>query len=288
MLPPEGRRAAPRAHQWQLADSPLGRAAKYPERHDPGLLFPIERAPQRALLGFDGALPFGGVDLWTAYELSWLDAAGKPQVAIATFAVPADSPRLVESKSVKLYLAGLNLTRFATEADVAATLARDLGPRGRRRDRSDADAAARERVAAARRSRRRLHRRVADRGRSLRAAAGGADGGRSRAQRVAVHAALPIRVPGHGTARLRLRADRLSRARGSIARDCCATSCRSAGIPASTSIASSASSPTCGGAASRQALSVYARFTRRGGIDINPYRSSGGGGPPVHVRTARQ
>ena len=122
-----------------LADSPLGRAAKYPERHDPGLLFSIERAPQRALLGFDGALPFGGVDLWTAYEVSWLDAAGKPQVAIATFAVPADSPRLVESKSVKLYLAGLNLTRFAAESDVAGTLARDLGQRGRRGDRRDAD-----------------------------------------------------------------------------------------------------------------------------------------------------
>ena len=65
----------------ELSESPLGRAARYPERYDPGLLFAIDRATQRALLGFDGALPFGGVDLWTAYELSWLDrrrqAAGR-------------------------------------------------------------------------------------------------------------------------------------------------------------------------------------------------------------------
>lgn len=109
-----------------LSDSPLGRAAKYPDRYDPDLLFAIERAPQRDLLGLGPTLRFGGVDLWTAYEVSWLDAAGKPQVAIASFAVPADSPRLVESKSVKLYLAGMNLTRFPSEGDVAATLARDL------------------------------------------------------------------------------------------------------------------------------------------------------------------
>jgi 7-cyano-7-deazaguanine reductase len=164
-----------------LADSPLGRAAKYPEGHDPGLLFSIEREPQRALLGFGGALPFVGVDLWTAYEVSWLDAAGKPEVSIASFAVPADSPRLVESKSVKLYLAGLNLARFAAASDVAATLARDLGNAVGNRDRSDADAARRKRSAAARRSRRRLHRCAADRARSLRTAARSALRHRSRA-----------------------------------------------------------------------------------------------------------
>ena len=86
----------------------------------------MERSPQRAELGFGAALPFGGVDLWTAYELSWLDAAGKPQVAIATFAVPAESPRLVESKSVKLYLTAFNQTRFSSDSDVAAALGRDL------------------------------------------------------------------------------------------------------------------------------------------------------------------
>jgi NADPH-dependent 7-cyano-7-deazaguanine reductase QueF-like protein len=114
----------------ELTDSPLGRAAKYPERHDPGILFSIERATQRSLLGFEGVPPFGGVDLWTAYELSWLNRDGKPEVAIATFAVPADSPRLVESKSVKLYLTGFNLTHFDGPSDVAATLARDLSHAG--------------------------------------------------------------------------------------------------------------------------------------------------------------
>ena len=72
-------------------------------------------------------LPFRGADLWTAYEMSWLDPGGKPQVAIATFAVPAESPRIVESKSVKLYLTAFNQTRFASAAAVAATIERDLG-----------------------------------------------------------------------------------------------------------------------------------------------------------------
>lgn len=109
-----------------LSDSPLGRAARYPEQYDPALLFAVDRGEQRRRLPFAGALPFVGVDLWTAYELSWLDRTGKPQVAIATFRVPADSPRLVESKSVKLYLTGFNLTRFDGDLAVTNTLARDL------------------------------------------------------------------------------------------------------------------------------------------------------------------
>ncbi len=109
-----------------LNASPLGHATRYADRYDPGLLFPVERAPQRAELGFGAALPFRGADVWTAYELSWLDAAGKPQVAIATFAVPATSPRLVESKSVKLYLTAFNQTHFASDGEVARAIARDL------------------------------------------------------------------------------------------------------------------------------------------------------------------
>ena len=109
-----------------LASSPLGRATVYAETYDPGLLFAVERAPLRDGLGFGATLPFRGADLWTAYELSWLDPHGKPQVAIATFEVPAASPRIVESKSVKLYLAALNQTKFATADAVADALARDL------------------------------------------------------------------------------------------------------------------------------------------------------------------
>jgi 7-cyano-7-deazaguanine reductase len=106
--------------------SPLGHATTYSEAYDPGLLFPVERAPQRAEIGLAPPLPFDGVDLWTAYEVSWLDMAAKPQVAIATFEVPADSPFIVESKSVKLYLTALNQSRFGTPAGVVATLERDL------------------------------------------------------------------------------------------------------------------------------------------------------------------
>jgi 7-cyano-7-deazaguanine reductase len=110
-----------------LAASPLGHATTYAERYDSGLLFPVERAPLRTELPAAGIARMRGVDLWTAYELSWLDAAGKPQVAIASFVVPAQSPRIVESKSVKLYLTAFNQTRFATAAEVGATIARDLG-----------------------------------------------------------------------------------------------------------------------------------------------------------------
>ena len=83
-----------------LDRSPLGKPTDYPERYDPALLFPIARARQREVFGLRGPLPFGGVDLWTAYEITWLDAHGKPQVAIGEFRVPADSPSIVESKSL--------------------------------------------------------------------------------------------------------------------------------------------------------------------------------------------
>lgn len=106
---------------------PLGRAVAYPACYDPGLLYPISRAPARAALGLGAALPFIGVDRWHAYELSWLDARGKPQVATATVEVPADSPCLVESKSLKLYLNSLNAARFDHPQQVLALLERDLG-----------------------------------------------------------------------------------------------------------------------------------------------------------------
>jgi 7-cyano-7-deazaguanine reductase len=87
-----------------LERSPLGHATGYPDTYDPTQLFGVPRASQRATLGLTGALPFTGSDLWTAYELTWLDSRGKPVVAIATIEVPADSPSIVETKSMKLYL----------------------------------------------------------------------------------------------------------------------------------------------------------------------------------------
>ena len=103
-------------------DSSLGRSVAYPDQYDASLLFPIPRAPARAELGLDAAepLPFAGHDRWHAYELGWLDGRGKPVVATATLTVPAESPHLVESKSLKLYLNSLNTTRF-DDAEAART-----------------------------------------------------------------------------------------------------------------------------------------------------------------------
>lgn len=110
-----------------LNDAPLGQVSAYPERYDPSLLYPIERAVNRAPLGItDGKLPFIGEDEWQAFELSWLNAKGKPIVAIARFRLPASSPRLIESKSWKLYLNGFNQTRFAAADEVRMRLAEDL------------------------------------------------------------------------------------------------------------------------------------------------------------------
>ena len=107
-------------------DSPLGKSVAGSANYDPGLLFAIPRAAKRAELGIDGALPFHGFDVWNAWELSWLDVRGKPCVAIAEFRVPADSPSLVESKSLKLYLNSFNETRFDDRDRVRATITRDL------------------------------------------------------------------------------------------------------------------------------------------------------------------
>jgi 7-cyano-7-deazaguanine reductase len=108
-------------------DSDLGKDTRYPDRYDPGLLFPIPRAPARAELGIGVVLPFAGVDIWNAYELGWLDPRGKPVVALGEFRVPADTPNLVESKSFKLYLNGFNREHCADAGEVRARLARDLG-----------------------------------------------------------------------------------------------------------------------------------------------------------------
>ena len=106
--------------------SPLGQKVHYADQYDAGLLFPIPRAPQRQALGITGALPFLGADLWTAFELSWLNPRGKPQVALAQITVPCESANIIESKSLKLYLGSFNNTRFADAAEVQARLRTDL------------------------------------------------------------------------------------------------------------------------------------------------------------------
>lgn len=108
------------------SETPLGRDVAYPADYDPGLLFPISRHPARDALGIGAAPPFAGHDRWHAYELSWLDARGKPCVATATFVVPCGSPNLIESKSLKLYLNSLNAHRIGDTDAVRALIARDL------------------------------------------------------------------------------------------------------------------------------------------------------------------
>lgn len=106
--------------------SPLGKSSAYQTQYAPDLLFPIARQQKRDELGLTGTLPFFGVDIWNAYELSWLNMRGKPQVAIATVTAPADSPNIVESKSFKLYLNSFNQTRLAGPDALLALLRDDL------------------------------------------------------------------------------------------------------------------------------------------------------------------
>ena len=242
---------------------------------------------RRRSIPFGGALPFRGADLWTAYELSWLDAVGKPKVAIATFTVPVDSPRIVESKSVKLYLTALNQVRFASAADVAATLRRDLA----QATGAEVDVrltlpdgfAALPRAEPA--------------GECLDALAIGFDGYAPVPQ--ALHATGPVVAetlftrlfrsvcpvtgqPDYASVELRYRGARIDRAgllrylvsfrRHPGFHEHCVervfVDVRSRCRP--------------------DHLAVYARFTRRGGVDINPFRTSGDDPVPVNARTARQ
>ena len=106
--------------------SQLGKPAGYIDHYDPSLLFPLPRGPKRAELGLAGHLPFFGADLWTAFELSWLNPRGKPQLAIAHITVPCETPQIVESKSFKLYLGSFSNSTFASAEEVRARIRDDV------------------------------------------------------------------------------------------------------------------------------------------------------------------
>ncbi len=107
--------------------SPLGQKAEYAQLYDAGLLFAIARQENRDDLGFDlSSLPFIGLDIWTAYEVSWLNYKGKPEVRIVEFSFSAEAPNLIESKSFKLYLNSFNATRFDSEQEVIKLWEDDL------------------------------------------------------------------------------------------------------------------------------------------------------------------
>ncbi len=94
--------------------------------YDPGQLFAVPRAEARSKLGFGDQLPFYGGDLWNAYEISWLDQKGKPCVAMAKILFPITSTHIIESKSLKLYLNSFNQTRFFSYREVDVLIKRDL------------------------------------------------------------------------------------------------------------------------------------------------------------------
>lgn len=109
------------------ADTPLGKQTEYVSVYTPSLLCPIPREEARELIEVSSdQLPFTGVDIWTGYELSWIDMKGKPQVAVGHFHFPCSSKSIVESKSFKLYLNSFNQTRFTDVNDVIKTLESDL------------------------------------------------------------------------------------------------------------------------------------------------------------------
>lgn len=109
----------------------LGKETEYKSEYDASLIFPISREQNREKLNqpeikVNGSLPFFGLDIWTGFEISWLNPKGKPQVAIAEFRIPAESSHIVESKSFKLYLNSFNNSKFENGSEVAKLMEKDL------------------------------------------------------------------------------------------------------------------------------------------------------------------
>lgn len=104
----------------------LGKSVDYAAIYTPELLQPVPRSLSRTQIGLTGVLPFHGADFWTGYELSWLNSKGKPQVAILQLSVPFDSPNLIESKSFKLYLNSFNQEKITNFDHLIETLDKDL------------------------------------------------------------------------------------------------------------------------------------------------------------------
>ena len=106
--------------------SQLGKASAYIDQYDAALLYPLPREAKRREIGIAASVPFLGADLWTAFELSWLNPRGKPQVALAHITIPCESTHIVESKSFKLYLNSFNNTRFDSADAVRERMRHDL------------------------------------------------------------------------------------------------------------------------------------------------------------------
>lgn len=109
-----------------LLHSPLGKKSSYIDQYEPSLLFPIPREVKRKEIGVEDPIPFFGQDTWNAYELSWLSKSGKPEVGIAQVNIDCNSKNILESKSFKLYLNSFNNTRFESIDNVKTTILEDL------------------------------------------------------------------------------------------------------------------------------------------------------------------
>lgn len=270
--------------------SPLGKATDYPDRYDASLLFAVPRAPQRAALGIEGNLPFFGCDVWNAYEITWLDLQGRPRLAIGEFRVRAESPAMIESKSLKLYLGS-----FAQEPLASATALRE-------RIAADLSRVCDDEVAVALTPSVTFEAAVPQRVASTRSESIDETDVTIEASHpdpaLLAHAEVPIDEslssslfrstcpvtgqPDYADVFIRYRGPRIDRAgllrylvsfrRHAAFHEACverifvdiANRCRP------------------------ERLSVYARFMRRGGIDINPFRSNFVQAPPDNIRTQRQ
>ena len=109
-----------------MTELPLGKTTSYPDRYSPETLCSIARADNRERIGIAAALPFAGVDIWNAWDLTWLDGQGLPQTATAEIRIPADSPRIVESKSMKLYLGSFAMSGYASPGALRDVIVEDL------------------------------------------------------------------------------------------------------------------------------------------------------------------
>jgi 7-cyano-7-deazaguanine reductase len=270
-----------------LTRSPLGHAATYADAYDPALLFPVERAPLRAELGLHDPLPFRGADLWTAYELSWLDHEGKPEVAIASLTVPAESPFVVESKSVKLYLTAFNQTRFQSAAEVHEAIERDFSAAtGASVSVSLIPTDHFAQVTLAELVGQCLDLLPLSIGEYLPAPHHLTASGQTVTQNVysrLFRSVCPVTgQPDYATVQIRYRGAKIDAA-GLLAY---LVSFRR--HPGFHEHCVERIFADIWQRCTPDTLAVYARFTRRGGVDINPFRTSGIEPPPANVRTPRQ
>jgi len=273
-----------------LDGSPLGKATDYPDRYDASLLFSVSRAPQRRALGIEGNLPFSGCDVWNAYEITWLDVRGRPALAIGEFRVRAESPAMVESKSLKLYLGSFaqeplvsaaalgeristDLSRVCGDA-VAVTLAQPAGFETR--------APARAMPAGAHS--------IDDAEVTIDAShpdpellAHGAASSEEELSSSLFRSTCPVTgQPDYADIFVRYRGPRIDRV--GLLRYLVSYRRHAAFHEACVERIFVDIKKRC----RPEKLSVYARFMRRGGIDINPFRSDFEPAPPANIRTPRQ